>query len=290
MERARGWKVGDPGELAEQVARTRSNLPPNRAHIDAREVERAAFGVVGHRDLAFQVWEDAHAAAVGAWRECRRRMRREYGGRSPHGGWTFPVLFLSLLAAGVGAALASGARTDPEATQGVLAVLVGGSTVADLVVLAVAGWRPWNRAVVRLQIGLAIALGAATAFQLSRPEMWVLPLVIAGGVIGVGGMLLVLLVRMLRPEERLEIDTVINVAVERMQPELDARVAEIRANASEELGVEDSARIVALRTAVLADLAAEGIVLEPVPEQTPAGGAMIAALTAHWHPYSRQKA
>lgn len=279
-----------PEEFTEQVARTRSNLPTNPAHIDAKEVERAVFGVVGHGDLALRIWADARDAAENAWRECRRRMRREYGARSPHGGWAIFVLFAALLAGAVSAAIASGFRSDPAQTEVLLAVLVGFSALADLVVLAATGWRPWNWAAVRMQIGLAIALGAAVAFQLSRPEMWVLPLVIAGGVIGVGGMLLVLLVRMLRPEERLEIDTVINVAVERMQPELDARAAEIQANASEELGVEDSARIVALRTAVLADLAAEGIVLEPVPEQTPAGGAMIAALTAHWHPYSRQKA
>lgn len=279
-----------PEELTEQVARTRSNLPTNRAHIDAKEVERAVFGVVGHGDLALRIWADANEAAVEAWRECRRRMRREYGARSPHGGWTVPVLFVALLAGAVSAAVASGFRSDPAQTEVLLAVLVGFSALADLVVLVVAGWRPWNWAAVRMQIGLAITLGAAVAFQLSRPEMWVMPLVVAGGVIGIGGMLLVLLVRMLRPEERLGIDTVINVAVERMQPELDASAAEIQAEATAVLGADDSARIVALRAAVLADLAADGIVLEPVPAATPAGGVMIAALTAHWHPYSRQKA
>jgi hypothetical protein len=275
---------------AEQVASTRSNLPTNRAHIDAKEVERAVFGVVGHRDLAFQIWADAHGAAVEAWRECRRRMRREYGPRSPHGGWTVPVLFVALLAGAVSAAVASGFRSDPAQTEVLLAVLVSFSALSDLVVLAVAGWRPWNWAAVRMQIGLAIALGAAAVFQLGRPEMWAMPLVIAAGVIGVGGMLLVLLVRALRPQERLEIDTVINIAVERMQPELDARAAEIQSDALAELGAEDSARIVALRSAVLAELAAEGIVLDPVPESAPAGAMMISSLTAHWHPYSRQKA
>lgn len=278
-----------PEQLAEQVARTRSNLPTNRAHIDAKEVERAAFGVVGHPELALRIWEDARDAAANAWRECRRRMRREYGARSPHGGWAVPVLFVALLAGAMSAAVASGLRSDPEQTEGLLAVLVGFSAVADLVVLVVAGCRPWNWAAVRMQIGLAVALGAAVAFQLSRSEMWVMPLVIGGGVIGAGGMVLVLVVRAVRPEERIEIDTVINVAVERMQPELDARAAEIQAEASAVLGADDSERIVELRAAVLADLAADGIVLEPVPSGTPAGGAMISALMEHWHPYSRQK-
>ncbi|MFJ2552234.1 hypothetical protein [Microbacterium sp. NPDC087591] len=279
-----------PEELTEQVARTRSNLPTNRAHIDAKEVERAVFGVVGHRDLALRIWADANEAAVEAWRECRRRMRREYGARSPHGGWTVPVLFVALLAGAVSAAVASGFRSEPAQTEVLLAVLVGFPALADLVVLVVAGWRPWNWAAVRMQIGLAITLGAAAVFQLGRPEMWVMPLVISGGAIGVGGMVLVLVVRAVRPEERTEIDAVINVAVERMQPELDARAAELQAEASAALGADDSARIVALRAAVLADLAADGIVFEPVPAATPAGGVMISALMEHWHPYSRQKA
>ncbi|MCK2034609.1 hypothetical protein KZC51_00545 [Microbacterium sp. SSW1-49] len=131
-----------PEGLTEQVAHTRSNLPTNRAHIDAKEVERAVFGVVGHRDLALRIWADANEAAVEAWRECRRRMRREYGARSPHGGWTVPVLFVALLAGAVSAAVASGFRSEPAKTEVLLAVLVGFSALADLVVLVVAGWRP----------------------------------------------------------------------------------------------------------------------------------------------------
>lgn len=273
-----------------QVARTRSDLPPNRAHIDAKEVERVVFGVVGHRDLALRIWTDAHAAAVNAWRECRARMRRQCGARSPHGGWSVFVLFAVLLCGGVAVALASGIRTDPEQTEGWLALLVGFSAIGDLAVLVVVGRHPWNWAAVRMQIGIAITLGVATAFQLSRPTMWVTPLVIAGGAVALVGVALVLAVRAVRPEERFEIDTVINVAVERMQQEVDARAAEIQAEASAALSADDQERIVVLRTAVLANLAAEGHVVEPVSESTPAGGVMISALMADWHPYSKQQA
>lgn len=64
-----------------------------------------------------------------------------------------------------------------------------------LTVLAATGWRPWNWAAVRMQIGLAITLGAAAAFQLKHLGSRAMPLVITGGVIGVGGMLFVLAVR-----------------------------------------------------------------------------------------------
>lgn len=278
-----------PEDLAEQVALARSSLPSNRAHIDAKEVERVVFGVIGYPDLAVRIWTDAHAAAVTAWRECRAQMRRQYGARSPHGGWSVFVLFAALLFGGAAAALASGIRTDPAQTEGLLAVLAGLSAVGDLVVLLAVGRLPWNWAAVRMQIGIAITLGVASAFQLSRPTMSVTPLVIAGGVVACVGLLLVLAVRAVRAEQRLEIDTVINVAVERMQPAVDARAAEIQAEASAGLSADDDERIVALRTAVIADLAAEGHVVEPVvPEGTPAGGAMISALLADWHPYSTQ--
>lgn len=272
---------------AEQVALTRSRLPTSRAHIDAKEVERAVFGVFGHRALALQIWTDAHAAAVDSWRECRRRMRQEYGPRSPHGSWAMFTLFGALLAGAYAAAVASGILSDPDDAEVLLTILLGVSAVADLTVLAAIGWRPWNWAAVRMQIGLAITLGAAAVFQLNHLGSWATPLAITGGVIGVGGMLLVLTVRALRPEERFEIDTVINVAVAKMQRELDARTTKMQAETTAALGPEDAERIIAVRSRVFADLAADGITLESVPENAPAGGVMITALTAHWHPYSR---
>lgn len=277
--------MSDP--YAEQVALTRSRLPTNRAHIDAKEVERAVFGVFGHRALALQIWADAHAAAVEAWRECRRRMRQKYGPRSPHGSWAMFTLFGALLAGAYAAAVASGVFSDPDNAEVLLTILVGVSAVADLTVLTAVGWRPWNWAAVRMQIGLAITLGAAAVFQLNHLGSWATPLMITGGVIGVGGMLLVLTVRVLRPAERFEIDTVINVAVDNMQRELDARKAKMQTEATAALGPEDAEHIVAVRSRVFADIAADGITLESMPETTPAGGVMITALTAHWHPYSR---
>jgi hypothetical protein len=50
------------------------------------------------------------------------------------------------------------------------------------------------------------------------------------------------------------------------------------------LGPERARRIVELRTATLAALAAEGIALEPIDPHVPAGGVIIDALLASWIP------
>lgn len=273
-------------EFVAQLAQVRAALPPNRSHVDPKEVERVVFGTVGHHELGLRIWTEAREAAEQAWKDCRTRMRSRYGARSPRGGWLMFVLFAAVLCGAFAAVLASGFRTDPQETKGVLAALVIAAATADVVALAVAGWRPLNRAAIRMQIGIGVTLGAAAAFQLTRPSMAVTPVAVAGGTIGLAGLLLVLLVRAALPAERLEIDTAINVAVAEMQPEVDAIGARIQAQALEELGEEDQARIVALRTALLADLATEGLVFDPVPEGTPAGGVIISALLSRWHPYA----
>lgn len=275
-------------ELAVQVARVRSTLPSNRAHIDAKEVERLAFEVVGRRELGLQIWADAREAAERAWRDCRSRMRAQYGARSPHGGWLMPVFFVAVLFGAFSAVLASGFRTEPAETTGILAILVGVAAAADLLGLAVAGLCPLNWAAIRMQIGVAVTLCVAAAFHLSRPVVPVTPVVVAGAVIGLVGLVLVLMVRAMRPSERLAIDNAINVAVAEMQPELDAIGARIVSGAAAELSAEERDRIVALRTAVLADLAAEGMTLEPVAVGTPAGAVIVGSLTAHWNPYSKK--
>lgn len=275
-------------ELAAQVARVRSTLPPNRAHIDAKEVERLAFEAVGRRELGLQIWADAREAAEQAWRDCRSRMRAQHGARSPHGGWLMPFFFAAVLFGAFSAVLASGFRTEPAETTGILAVLVSVSALADLVGLAGAGLRPLNWAAIRMQIGVAATLGIAAAFHLSRPAVAVTPVVIAGAVIGLVGLVLVLMVRAMRPSDRVAIDTAINVAVAEMQPEVDATGARIVSDAAAVLSVEEQARIVALRTVVLDDLAAEGMVLDPVAAETPAGGVIVGSLMAHWNPYAKK--
>ncbi|REJ07199.1 hypothetical protein DY023_04170 [Microbacterium bovistercoris] len=270
---------------AAQSVEVRSALPTNPSHIDPKEVERVVFETVGHRDLGLRIWHESREAAEQAWRDCRARMRARFGARSPHG-WSMIVLFGALLCAAVAAVLTSGFRFDPAETATAVAVLAGIAGLLDLAMLLAWGLRPVNWAAVRMQIGLGIALGAASAFQLSRPATAWTAFVVVAGVIGAGGVALVLIVRALRPEERHEVDTMINNAVAAMQPEVDATAARLKAQVDDALSVAEREQIVALRTRVLADLAAEGLALEAVPDGTPAGGVIISAMLERWHPYA----
>ncbi|MFV0405565.1 MAG: hypothetical protein ACK5LN_01875 [Propioniciclava sp.] len=276
-------------DFAVQVSQARSALPSNPAHVDPKEVERVAFATVGHGDLGLQVWTDAREAAAQAWRDCRARMRARYGARSPHGGWLMFVLFVAALSGTLSAALASGFRTDPAETAGIQVVLVMVAAGADLVALVVTGWRPLNWAAVRMQLVVAVALAIAAAFQLSRPAMVGTPTVVAAAGIGAAGLIQVLITRMVRPIERKEIDSAINVATAQMQPEVEAIGQQIQADVSARLSPVEQERIVALRTTILAQLAADGLVVEPVPEGSPAGGVIIAALLSTWNPYTRKE-
>jgi len=140
-----------------------------------------------------------------------------------------------------------------------------------------------------MQIGIAVALAVAAAFQLMRPAMPVAPLVFGAGAIGIAGLILALLVRALRPAEREEIDTAINVAVDRMRPEVDAIAARLQAETLEKLSAQEQERIVALRTAALVDLAALGDPQPAVEEGVPAGGVIISAFLVKWNSYLRRE-
>lgn len=253
-------------------ARRRSG---SQARTAPRDIELAAFTEVGRRELGLRVWHESREAAEQAWKDCRAHLRAEYGARNPHGGWLMTVLFIAVLLGAFAAVLASGFRTEPTETSGVLAALASVSSVADLIVLAVAGWRPLNWAAIRMQIGIGVTLGAAAAFQLSRPSMAVTPLVVAAGVIGLCGLALVLLVRAARPDERREIDTAINVAVARKQPEVDAIGVKIQARVLAELTPQEQERIVALRASWLSSS----------PSDVPAGGPIISAMLSDWVPF-----
>lgn len=277
-------------EHAAQAARVRSALPPNRAHVDPKEVERVVFAEVGHRDLGLALWTDAGNAATQAWRTCRQRMRARYGARSPHGGWLTFVLFAAVLVGAFAAGVASGFRTDPTQTVGILIALVITAAAADLLALLVAGPRPLNWAAIRMQIAVAVTLLAATAFQLSRPANAATPFVLSGAAIAVAGVVVVFSVRAMKPEERVAIDNAINIATEQMQPEVDAIGQRLQSEVLAQLSKADQDRIVSLRTVTLADLADEGLVFEPVPQGTPAGGVIIAAQLSTWNPHAPQGA
>ncbi|REJ07200.1 hypothetical protein DY023_04175 [Microbacterium bovistercoris] len=246
-----------------------------RRQSDPKSIELAAFTEAGHSDVGGRLWDRSREAAEQAWRDCRRGMRKKYGARSPHGGWSFFVLFAAVLFGAFAAALASGFRTDPTETSAATAVLAALAGVADLIVLLTAGWRAWNWAAVRLQIGVAVATGAAAAFQLSRPVTWVTPIVVGTAVVGVAGVLMIFLVRALRPGERSEMDTLISAAVAEMQPDVDATAARLQAEVLAELSSEEQRRILAVRTKWLSGEESE----------TPAGGLIIAGFLTDWNPY-----
>lgn len=276
-------------DFEKQVVAVRSRLPVAAKHFDAKDVERVAFDVAGRRDVALDLWDQARDAADEAWRECRRRLRWEYGARNPHAGWSTFVLFAAVLSGAFSAALAAGLRSDPYETEGILFVLATISGLGDLIVLIAVGWRPLNWGMVRMQIGIAVALAVAAAFQLTRPAMPVAPLVFGAGAIGIAGLILALLARALRPAEREEIDTAINVAVDRMRPEVDAIAARLQAETLEKLSAQEQERIVALRTAALVDLAALGDPQSAVEEVVPAGGVIISAFLVKWNSYLRRE-
>lgn len=275
-----------PEDLSVQTARVRAALPSRPSHVDAKEVERVAFDVSGHRDLGLRVWTDAREAAEQAWRTCRTRMRARHGARSPHGGWLMFVLFAAILTAAFSAALASGFRSDPEETAGALTVLVILAVLLDVFALAVAGWRPLNWAAIRMQIGVAIALTVAAVFELSPPATAATPFVVAAAGVGIVGLVLVFIVRAARPQERAEIDNAVNVAVQEMQPEVDAIGQRLQAEVIASLSAEDAAHIVALRERTIAQLSEGGHVFSEHPETAPAGGVIIASVLATWNPYA----
>ncbi len=247
---------------------------------DPRGIERIAFDEIGQRDLGLRIWHESREAAEQAWRDCRARLRAKYGARSPHDGWSMFVLFGALLCGAVGAVLTSGFRFDPRETATAVTVLTGIAAIADLVVLFAVGWRPVNWAAVRLQIGLAIALGLAAAFQLSRVPAEGTSLVAGAAAVGVAGLALMFIVRALRPAEREEIDNAINVAVAEMRPEVDATAARIQADTLAELSPEEQARIVGLRAGWLGDQSADGV---------PPGGVIIASFLTDWNSYLKKE-
>ena len=244
-----------------------------------RDIELVAFTEAGRRELGLRIWDESRQAAEQAWKDARARLRAQYGARNPHGGWPMFVLFLSVLFGAFAAGLASGFRTEPAETTGVLAVLAGVSAVADLIVLGAVGLRPLNWAAIRMQIGIAITLGLAAAFHLSRPPVAVTPLVVAAAVVGLGGLVLVLLMRALRPADRVEIDNAINTAVAKMRPEVDETAARIQASALAELSAEERERIVALRTQWAPS----------VDAQAPAGAMIISSFLTAWSPYLKKE-
>lgn len=271
-------------ELAEQIAAVRREIAPALPkNVDAKTVELAAFSAVGRRDLALRVWKDAREAAVAARRSKGKAMSTRFGARNPNG-WLSFVAFGGALCAAVAAVLTSGFRFDPAETAiatTILAVLAG---VASLIVLLVAAGRPLNRSMIRIHGILTAGLVIAAAFMLSRgPDVWAI-VVAASAAVSVIGMAMILVSRARDHRGTEEIDTAINVALADTKPEVEAVSLRLESEVAAELGPQDAARIVQIRTAVLADLASEGIPLAAVDPGAPAGSVIIDDLLGMWVP------
>ncbi|WP_146008162.1 hypothetical protein [Microbacterium aurantiacum] len=251
--------------------------PTQRSLLDAATVELRAFGQIGRQELAESAWHESREAAEQAWRECRAGMRKQYGARNPTWGWSSFALLTAALCAAVAAAMNSGVRSDPAQTAVAVTVLVAIAGLLDLAVVVAIRARPVNAGFIRPQLVVAIGLGAAAAFHLSRGITSTTMLFVIAAVIGVGGLVLFLLVRALRPAERDDMDTVINVAVARKQPEVDAIAVRLQAQVLAELSAEEQDRIVALRTEWLPSS----------PRSLPAGGMIISALLSDWVPFRK---
>ncbi|WP_127818671.1 hypothetical protein [Microbacterium sp. CPCC 204701] len=271
-------------ELAEQIAAVRREIAPALPkNVDPKTVELAAFSAVGRRELALRVWTDSREAATAARRSKGKALRERFGARNPNG-WLSFVAFGGALCAAVAAVLTSGFRFDPAETSAATAILAALAGVAGLIVLIVAAGRPLNRSMIRIHGIMTAGLVIAAALMLSRgPGVWAV-VVAASAVVSVVGMVVILVSRARDHGGTEEIDTAINVALADTKPEVEAVSLRLQSEVATELGSQDAARIVRIRTAVLAELASEGIPVAAVHPEAPAGSVIIDDLLGMWVP------
>lgn len=276
-------------ELVGQIATARRQIAPSLPkHADAKSVERAAFSAVGRNELGLRIWSEAREAGEAAKRSKRAALQKRYGPRNPHG-WLPLVALGGALCAAVAAALTSGLRTDPAEMTVATTVLALIAAAASLVVSIAAAGRPLNRSMIRIHGVLTVALVIAAAFVLSRGTDAAAWIVAASAVVSVIGIVVILLARARDRAGTEEMDTALNVAVADIGPDLRAASQRLQAQVADELGAEDAARIVEIRTALLADLASEGIHLAPVEPSVPAGSVIIDDLIRSWLPEAQRR-
>lgn len=272
-------------DLTTQIAAVRGRIAPALpANVSARGVELAAFWAVGRDELGQQTWHAARKAAEAARRSCWGLLRTRYGARDPHRGWLMFALLGAALGAAVAAVLASGFRLDPDDTAPAVVALALTAAAVDAVLLAVVRGRPVGRAAVRIQAVVTVAGVVAAAFEVSRGLSAPAVLTAGAAVVTVVTMAAVLIARARRRAETEEIDTAINVALADTKPEVAAVALRLQADTDAALRPDERSRIVALRTAVLADLAAEGITVASIADSVPAGGVIIDEQLATWVP------
>lgn len=269
-------------DLTAQIADVRRDIA--RAvpkHIDAKTVELAAFTAAGRSELGLRVWQEAGEAAKAARRSKSSALRTRFGARNPNGWLSFVALGGALCAA-VGAVLTSGFRFDPEETAVATTVLACLAAIASLLVLIVAAGRPLNRSMIRIHGVLTVGVVIAAALMLSRQMGTAATVVAVCALVAVVGYVVIFVSRARDHEGTELIDTALNVAVADTHPEVQAMSWRMQADAAEELGARDAERIVRLRTAVLADLASEGVTVAAIDPAAPAGSVIINDVLSTW--------
>lgn len=252
-----------------------STRPAQRELLDAATAEVNAFERVGRKDLALETWHAAREAADKARRDCWAGLRARYGARYPRWGWASFTLLGAALCAAVAAVLTSGFRFNPAETGTIAAALAAIAAIGDLLVVLSSRFRPMSQGTLRSQVIVTIALVLAAAFQVSR-GLPTAPVVIGAAVIGIGALITYFVVRAADPEGAEEIDTAINVALDRMRPEVAATEQRMRADLAAQLTASEQASIVGSRGPVPAG--------GPVDASAPAGGVIIAVLLDTWIP------
>lgn len=270
-------------DFAAQIGSIRAEIAPALPrNVEPRTVELAAFSAVGQRELGLRIWKDAREAAADAQRSMRRRIRERHGARNPNG-WPLMTLLLGAICAAVAAVLTSGFRFDPVETQTAVLVLAGIAAATCILIMIVARGRAMNRAIIRIHAIATIGLVAAAALTVGRGGDTAIILSVFAA-IGIIGIVVVFVSRARNAADTETVDTALNVGLAETQPEIEAVSLRMTSEATAELSEADARRIVELRTAVLADLASEGIVLDPVDPTVPAGGVIIESLIATWVP------
>ncbi|MGR6741012.1 MULTISPECIES: hypothetical protein [Microbacterium] len=271
-------------QWSEQLAAVHAEIAPALPrNVEPRTVELAAFTAVGERDLAMRLWTEARDAADAARRSVRAGLRERHGSRRP-GGWPLMVLLVGALCAAVAAVLSSGLRFDPADTVATVVTLSGLAALACIVVMIAARGRALNRAVIRLHGVATVGLVLAAVFTVGRGWDTTAMILLVTAAIGVAGLVGVLVARARDSADTELVDTAENVALAETKPEVEAVGLRLRAETEAALDAATADRIVALRDTVLAEIAARGITLEPVPPRTPAGSVIIDALLATWVP------
>lgn len=250
------------------------------------------FDVAGHRAVADRAADAVRSLGPQAVAEAKRGLVAKYGARNPERGWIGFVLFAAVMSAVMSAVAAWGARsgTTDFVTVGVaLSVL---AVAAQLAALVGSRWRPMNRFVLRMQVGIVLGLAVAAAGSLTRgfTSPGLIQLVCA--VVSIGVALAVLFIRLNGGPETEQIDLSVEHAYLEAIAYVSAGADRAQAQIAQELGPLDARILVQARSELFAEFGTRHPGMAAWDPQAPAGAALIATHTDpdRWLPTAVAKA